>query len=60
MFASPLVIVASVIAPTVSGLGVREGVMTALLGGTYSADGAFLIGHLGLWVGEGVMEGVSE
>jgi arylsulfatase A-like enzyme/uncharacterized membrane protein YbhN (UPF0104 family) len=54
MFASPLVIVASVITPTVSGLGVREGVMTALLGGTYTAGGAFLIGHLGLWVGEAI------
>lgn len=54
MFASPLVIVASVFAPTVSGLGVREGVMTALLGGTYTASGAFLIGHLGLWVGEAI------
>ncbi|MFP6582659.1 MAG: sulfatase-like hydrolase/transferase [Candidatus Hydrogenedentota bacterium] len=54
MFASPLVIVMSVITPTVSGLGVREGVFTALLGGTYTADGAFLIGHLGLWVGEAI------
>jgi arylsulfatase A-like enzyme/uncharacterized membrane protein YbhN (UPF0104 family) len=54
LFASPLVIVASVIAPTVSGLGVREGVMTVLLGGTYGESESFLFGHLGLWIGEAI------
>lgn len=54
MFASPLIIVASVIAPTVSGLGVREGVMTILLGAKYGDAGTFLWGHLGLWVGEAI------
>ena len=54
MFASPLIIVASVIAPTVSGLGVREGVMAILLGAKYGAAGTILWGHLGLWVGEAI------
>jgi arylsulfatase len=54
MFASPLVIVASIITPTVSGLGAREGVMTVLLGTKYGTSGAFLFGHLGLWVGEAI------
>ena len=54
MFASPLIIVASVITPTVSGLGVREGVMTILLGAKYGDAGTFLWGHLGLWVGEAI------
>jgi len=54
LFASPLVIVASVIAPTVSGLGVREGVMSVLLGSTYGEAESFLFGHFGLWIGEAV------
>jgi len=52
LFASPLVIAGSVFAPTVSGIGVREGVMTILLGAKYGTAEAFLWGHLGLWVGE--------
>ena len=52
LFASPLVIVASVIAPTVSGLGVREGVMAILLGAQYGETESALFGHLGLWAGE--------
>jgi arylsulfatase A-like enzyme/uncharacterized membrane protein YbhN (UPF0104 family) len=54
LFASPLVIVASVIAPTVSGLGVREGVFGVLLGATYGDAESVLFGHMGLWVGEAV------
>ncbi|MDK1022415.1 MAG: lysylphosphatidylglycerol synthase domain-containing protein, partial [Candidatus Hydrogenedentes bacterium] len=54
LFASPLIIVASIIAPTVSGVGVREGVMTALLGGKYGEAESFLFGHIGLWIGEAV------
>ena len=53
-FASPLIIVGSIIAPTVSGVGVREGVMTILLGGKYGAEAAFLFGHIALWIGEAV------
>lgn len=51
-FASPLVIVGQVFAPTVSGVGVREIVMTTLLGDRAGGETAFLFGHLGLWVGE--------
>ena len=54
LFASPLIIVASIIAPTVSGVGVREGVMAILLGAKYGAAESFLFGHLGLWVGEAI------
>lgn len=54
MFASPLIIAASVITPTVSGLGVREGGMTLLLGAKYGETATFLWGHLGLWVGEAI------
>lgn len=52
LFASPLLIVGSVFAPTVSGVGVREVVMTTLLGGVSSGSQALLFGHLGLWFGE--------
>ncbi len=51
-FASPLIIVGSVLTPTVSGLGVRETVMTYVFGATAGAEKAFLFGHLGLWFGE--------
>ncbi len=51
-FASPLIIVASVLTPTVSGIGVRETVMTYVFGATAGAEKAFLFGHLGLWFGE--------
>jgi arylsulfatase A-like enzyme len=49
LFASPLIIVGSVFAPTVSGVGVREIVMTTVLGPTAGEAKAFLFGHLGLW-----------
>jgi arylsulfatase A-like enzyme/uncharacterized membrane protein YbhN (UPF0104 family) len=52
LFASPLVIVFSIIAPTVSGVGVREGGFALLLGSAYGASEAVLAGHLGLWAGE--------
>ncbi len=52
LFASPLLIVGSVFAPTVSGVGVREMVMVTLLGGTAGSSKALLFGHLGLWFGE--------
>lgn len=52
LFASPLVIVLSIIAPTVSGLGVREGGFGFILGEAYGSAEAFATGHLGLWIGE--------
>lgn len=52
LFAAPLIIVGSVLAPTVSGVGVREFIMTGVLKAKAGAEHAFLAGHLGLWVGE--------
>ena len=52
LFASPLLIVGSVFTPTVSGVGVREVVMTTLLGGTAGQNQALLFGHLGMWFGD--------
>ncbi len=52
LFASPLTIVGTVIAPTVGGVGVREAVQTALLGAKYGAEQAFLFGNLNYWIGE--------
>ncbi|GMW01112.1 MAG: hypothetical protein AMXMBFR84_22490 [Candidatus Hydrogenedentota bacterium] len=52
LFASPLVIVASVFGPTVSGAGARELVFGALLGDKSGMANAVLFGHLGLWIGE--------
>lgn len=52
LFASPLIIVGQVFAPTVSGAGVRELVMTTVLGPVAGTEKAFLFGHLGLWFGE--------
>ncbi|MBX3180438.1 MAG: sulfatase-like hydrolase/transferase [Candidatus Hydrogenedentes bacterium] len=52
LFASPLLIVGSVFAPTVSGVGVREVVMTTLLGPGAGHAQALLFGHLGMWFGE--------
>ncbi|MBI1321075.1 MAG: sulfatase-like hydrolase/transferase [Candidatus Hydrogenedens sp.] len=52
LFASPLIIVGQVFAPTVSGAGVREIVMTTVLGAKAGTEKAFLFGHLGLWFGE--------
>lgn len=52
LFASPLVIVGSIIGPTVSGAGVREVMFGYLLGTQAGAAKAVLFGHLGLWAGE--------
>lgn len=52
LFVSPLVIVMSVFAPTVSGVGVREGGFALILGGKYGTEAALLAGHMGLWAGE--------
>lgn len=52
LFTSPLVIVGSVITPTVSGMGVREAVFSVLLSDKYGGPQAFLFGHMGLWAGE--------
>jgi arylsulfatase A-like enzyme len=52
LFASPLLIVGSVFTPTVSGVGVREVVMTTLLGGTAGQNQALLFSHLGMWFGD--------
>ncbi len=52
LFASPLTIVSTVIAPTAGGLAAREAVMTALLGGKYGAEEAFLFAHLFYWIGQ--------
>lgn len=52
LFASPLVIYATVLAPTVGGLGAREIVGVALLGGQAGAAAALTFFHLGWWVGD--------
>ncbi len=52
LFVSPLVIVGSIIAPTVSGMGVREVGFRVLLGAKYGTEQALLFGHMGLWLGE--------
>jgi arylsulfatase A-like enzyme len=51
-FVSPLVITASVLAFTISGLGVREGIFSLILGSTAGGATTVLGGHLGLWSGE--------
>lgn len=51
-FVSPLMITASVLAFTISGLGVREVAFGLVLGGTAGHATAILGGHLGLWAGE--------
>jgi len=51
-FAAPLMIYASVITPTISGMGVRELVGGHLLGATAGYDAAVTFTHLGLWTGE--------
>jgi arylsulfatase A-like enzyme len=51
-FVSPLLITASVIAFTISGLGVREVAFGLVLGGAAGHATAVLGGHLGLWSGE--------
>ena len=52
LFCSPLVIVGSVIGPTVSGAGIREIFFGFLLAEKAGAAAAVLVGHLGLWIGE--------
>ncbi|NUM55114.1 MAG: sulfatase-like hydrolase/transferase [Candidatus Hydrogenedentes bacterium] len=52
LFASPLVIYSTVLAPTVGGLGAREIVGVALLGGQSGAAAALTFFHLGWWVGD--------
>ncbi|NLN94465.1 MAG: sulfatase-like hydrolase/transferase [Candidatus Hydrogenedens sp.] len=51
-FVSPLMITASVLAFTISGLGVREMAFGLVLGGSTGHAVAILGGHLGLWAGE--------
>jgi len=51
-FVSPLMITASVLAFTISGLGVREMAFGLVLGGSAGHAVAILGGHLGLWAGE--------
>ncbi len=51
-FVSPLMITASVLAFTISGLGVREVAFGLVLGGATGHAVAILGGHLGLWAGE--------
>jgi uncharacterized membrane protein YbhN (UPF0104 family) len=51
LFVGPLIIVATVIAPTVAGLGAREFTAKGLLG-QLMGEKAVLASHLGLWVAE--------
>ncbi len=51
-FVSPLMITASVLAFTISGLGVREVAFGLVLGSATGHAVAILGGHLGLWAGE--------
>ena len=51
-FVSPLMITASVLAFTISGLGVREIAFGLVLGASAGHAVAILGGHLGLWAGE--------
>lgn len=51
-FASPLMITGTVFGPTIGGEGIREFVFTYLLGPKAGAAKAFLLGHLGFWIGE--------
>ncbi len=52
LFVSPLMITASILAFTVSGLGVREVAFGLVLGPTAGTATAILGGHLELWAGE--------
>ncbi len=52
LFAAPLMIYASVLAPTMGGMGVREIVFSRLLGAKAGFDVAAIFGHLGWWCGE--------
>jgi uncharacterized membrane protein YbhN (UPF0104 family) len=51
LFVGPLIIVATIIAPTVAGLGAREFTAKGLLG-QLMGEKAVLASHLGLWVAE--------
>ena len=51
-FTSPLMIWGTVLGPTVGGEGIREIVFVVLLSAKSSSVKAFLIAHLGWWVGE--------
>jgi uncharacterized protein (TIRG00374 family) len=51
LFVGPLIIVATIIAPTVAGLGAREFTAKGLLG-QMMGEKAVLASHLGLWVAE--------
>ena len=52
LFVAPLVIYASVLTPTVSGLGVREIIFGAMLGDLEGTGKAVLYAHLAYWAGE--------
>ncbi len=52
LFTSPLMITGTVFGPTIGGEGVRELVFTYLLGPKAGAAKAFLLAHLGFWIGE--------
>ena len=52
LFAAPLMIYASVLAPTMGGMGVREIVFSKLLGAKAGFSVAATFGHLGWWCGE--------
>jgi len=49
---APFVILASVLTPTVSGMGVREIVFGTMLGAQAGTAKAVTFGHMGLWFGE--------
>lgn len=52
LFAAPLMIYASVLTPSIGGMGVREIVFSRLLGAKAGFDVAAIFGHLGWWCGE--------
>lgn len=51
-FASPLMIYATVLGPSIGGEGIREIVFVSLLAGTSGAAAALTFAHLGWWVGD--------
>jgi uncharacterized membrane protein YbhN (UPF0104 family) len=51
-FAAPLMITGTVFGPSIGGEGIRELVFTYLLGNLGTAAKAFLLAHLGFWIGE--------
>ncbi|MBI5091218.1 MAG: sulfatase-like hydrolase/transferase [Candidatus Hydrogenedentes bacterium] len=52
LFASPLLIYGTVVAPVIGGMGVRELVFVTLLGDTSGQASALAFAHLGWWVGD--------